>query len=76
MDFEEEDLFYDNPELVLSNNKDEEEGQEKVEVQEGSRRQYTVIDQNSIKYIFCEETRSQSTNELHMEHHLLVILLV
>jgi hypothetical protein len=63
LDFDEEDIFYDNLELAISDSQDEEQSEEEVEVQQGSRRQPTVVDENSIKHLFREETWSQSTNE-------------
>jgi hypothetical protein len=63
LNFDDDDFFYDNPELLLSDSEVEEQGQQEVEVQQGSRRQPTVIDENSIKHIFREQTWSQSTNE-------------
>jgi hypothetical protein len=63
LDFEEDELFYDNPELVVLDSDDEEQGEIEVEVQGSSRRGPTIIDPNSLKHIFREETWSQSTNE-------------
>jgi hypothetical protein len=62
-DVDEEELFYENPELEQLDSEDEEDMPEEVQVLGGFIRPPTVPDPTSIKHIFREETWSQSTNE-------------
>jgi hypothetical protein len=63
LDAANEDYFYDNFEDFLPESGSEEEGHEEFEVDDVGVRRPTPIDHASIKYIYREETWSQSTNE-------------